>query len=476
MGVFSQSERGRLCRPVCDPVFLVKPYLQLGKHFSLLADCSLNLIWHSCLGGRDWSVRWSSSSKPQCWKNAESLKRKKIQVRGIARHWQYRYNFTGLLPGERFVYEVYNRGNLVFSAQALAPRPPTQSCRIAVLGDMADGSSSQKDIARQLYASDPDFLVLAGDLVYDHGRVSEYLRHFFPVYNEDSCDRAEGVPLLRSRVAVAVAGNHDVGTPKQVEAPSAHRMPDLGGFFLFWESPDTGFQFAARKILQGKERVRKSLVSLFGKYFTRNTNFSFDVGASHWLVLDGNKYMDWSDEALLEWVKSDLAQAHAACWKCVCFHQPPFNSDYKYHGDHRLRRLAPIFEEYGVDVVFSGHCHFYERTFPLRYSLIAGSGCSKAKAKGRDEVVVEQVPGVLTIDKNFADAGGRPDGVIYVVTGAGGRIIDSLHAPVQASEFTHKLVADRCSFSLLELDSQKFHFRQIDVNGLEIDSFLLSKR
>src|SRR5207245_9544235 len=52
-----------------------------------------------------------------------------------------------------------------------------------------------------------------------------------------------------------------------------------------------------------------------------------------------------------------------AVWKFVYVHEPPYSSD-RSSGIARLI-LSPLFERYGVDVVFSGNSHLYERTFPM---------------------------------------------------------------------------------------------------------------
>ena len=35
-------------------------------------------------------------------------------------------------------------------------------------------------------------------------------------------------------------------------------------------------------------------------------------------------------------------------------------------GDLRARKLVPLYEKYGVDIVWNGHIHSYERTWPIR--------------------------------------------------------------------------------------------------------------
>ena len=57
-------------------------------------------------------------------------------------------------------------------------------------------------------------------------------------------------------------------------------------------------------------------------------------------------------------------------------HKPPYSSDEddygdtaetrSIYGDINARRLVPLYEKHGVDIVWSGHIHSYERTWPLK--------------------------------------------------------------------------------------------------------------
>jgi hypothetical protein len=63
-----------------------------------------------------------------------------------------------------------------------------------------------------------------------------------------------------------------------------------------------------------------------------------------------------------EWLIRVLGKSEKA-WKFVYFHEPPYSSDIS---DGLIRIiLGPVFERYGVDVVFCGHAHLYERTVPI---------------------------------------------------------------------------------------------------------------
>jgi hypothetical protein len=99
--------------------------------------------------------------------------------------------------------------------------------------------------------------------------------------------------------------------------------------------------------------------------------YSFHRGNATFLALDSN-YMDPEQ---VNWLTRQLATAPPG-WK-ICFFHHPLYSDGKAHGsalDLRAR-LQPLFVRYGVNVVFSGHDHVYERLKPQHgiYYFVEGN-------------------------------------------------------------------------------------------------------
>jgi predicted phosphodiesterase len=101
----------------------------------------------------------------------------------------------------------------------------------------------------------------------------------------------------------------------------------------------------------------------FYKPFDMNgeSYYTYKKGNVRFFVLNSN-YMDPKQSA---WLETQLRDAGNGDWKVCYFHHPLYTSA-KFHGPSLdLRQsLEPLFMKYGVDVVFSGHEHVYERVHP----------------------------------------------------------------------------------------------------------------
>jgi len=105
--------------------------------------------------------------------------------------------------------------------------------------------------------------------------------------------------------------------------------------------------------------------------------YSFDYGNAHFTFINTNYYRVggayWPGSTQYRWLEEDL-KSSTATWKVACFHHSPYAS---YHRDAtKLRRyLVPLFERYGVQIVFSGHNHFYEKSRKKGvYYIVTGGG------------------------------------------------------------------------------------------------------
>ena len=209
-------------------------------------------------------------------------------------------------------------------------------------------------------------------------------------------------------------------------------------------------------------------------------NFSFDYGSAHWIVLDANATVDWTNAELRAWLAADLAAAKDATWRFVSFHQPGFNSSKSHFDEQYMRIVAPIFEQGRVDIVFNGHVHNYQRSYPLRFAPAKENNAAPfPPTNERDRTKKRHVDGKLTLDKSFDGVKDTsPDGVIYLVTGAGGQHLynpEQQDDPASWQEFTFKHVSKVHSLTVADTAGRSLTVRQLTADGDEVDRFVIKK-
>ena len=451
--------------------FIVKPYLQIGKEPS---STSMDLLWHTLDEAADWTVDIKTPAD-KAWVSAFKISFTPVAIAGINKFRVYKAQINNLVAGKTFEYRVSKNGKTVFTDISKAPKSYDQPFRFVTSGDMGAGTKEAKQIANGIYKVNPDFVAIAGDLVYEYGLISEYKTKFWPIYNADKADSV-GVPLMRSVPFIGAMGNHDA------DSRDLDQHPDALAYYLFWDQPingpvgNEGGKFVP--LLKGSEANSKAFKDAAGDKYPRMANFSFNYGNSHWTILDSDTYVEWADSSLTAWVARDLADSKDATWHFVMYHHPGFHSSVDHFEQQQMRLLAPVLEKGNVDIVFSGHVHNYERTFPMHFApdkkgvLLVG-GKENKTIRGR------MVNGRWTLDKKFdGKINTIPRGVIYMVTGAGGQ---ELYNPEQENDpdtwqkFTVKFISTVHTFTVADVNGKKLTIRQLNASGKEMDKFTITK-
>ena len=211
---------------------------------------------------------------------------------------------------------------LTVAAQDIRMPNRSQSVRFGVIGDFGNGDKVEYENAAKMAEFQKkfpfDFMITVGDNLIGGERPQDFTNKFEAPYK----------PILDAGVKVyASLGNHD--DPKQVSYPPFN---------------------------MGDKR--------YYTYTKKNAQF---------FALDSN-YMD---QKQLDWLDHEM-KASKAEWKIPYFHHPLYSSGGTHGSSIDLRQvLEPIFLKYGVQVVFNGHDHFYERIKPEIskgiYYFVAGS-------------------------------------------------------------------------------------------------------
>jgi 3',5'-cyclic AMP phosphodiesterase CpdA len=464
-----------------DGVFLVKPYLQWGSGPRPDAPGAVEVLWQGVDREERWTLEVStlaSSDSQGGWVAAGPAVSRRVEVEGVKPRRLYRaaVGFPGgTASGSGFRYRVTHSGVPVFEARGRIPWIEPHPHRFVVFGDGGADTTAQCEVAYQADRARPDFVLITGDLTYYKGSLTEYLHHFFPIYNSDRSSPGTGAPLLRQTLVLAAAGNHDL-----IER-DLDRCPDGLAFYLLWSLPlngPIGTPGAANTpTLKGDPFHQRAFLEAAGPAYPQMANYAFDYGGAHWTVLDTNAYADWTDPAIRDWVVRELTSeaARKADWRFVAFHQPPFHSAREHAEEQRTRVLAELFEKAGVDIVFCGHIHHYERTYPLRFAAerTADGESIAVSADGR-------VAGRWTLDRAYDGVTQTcPDGVIYVVSGAGGARLYSRerHAsPTTWQEFTARFISNTHSLTVVDVAAEQLTLRQVSSTGEELDRFVVTRR
>ncbi len=352
-----------------EPFFelLVAPYLQYAT------ETSMTVMWDTSATATS-VVHYGETDA--CSKSVERNPSRihEVAIQDLKPNTQYFYRVESETPGGK----RYESETATFRTAVDENTPYA----FAVISDTQGNPDVSGQIANLAWQQRPSFVVHSGDLVSTGSDHNHWLSHFFPGMR----------PLINHVPFYPVLGNHE-------------------------QNADHYYNYVS---LPAPE------------YY-----YTFRYGNCQFFMLDTNQKVAPESEQYL-WLDNALANSTAK-WKFVCHHHPPYSSDENdygklwktnqgTHGDLRARQLVPLYEKHGVDIVWNGHIHSYERTWRIR--------------KGR---AVEE---------------GAP---FYMITGGGG---GGLETPAPTRPFFQNNVR------------RGHHYVMVHINGgtLELKSYTLNDR
>ncbi|QDU58918.1 metallophosphoesterase [Aeoliella mucimassa] len=260
-----------------------------------------------------------------------------------------------------------------------------------VIGDTQGNPKVSQKLTDLLWAQRPNFMVIAGDLTETGTNKSHWTEHFFP-----------GLQPIASRVPFyPVLGNHE---------------RNAKFYYQYMSLPDPEFYY------------------------------SFKYGNAEFFMIDSNQRLDVESEQY-KWLAKALAESEAT-WKFVTYHHPAFSSDEDDYGDlwkgeksswgeQRLRHLIDLYDEHQVDVVWNGHIHSYERTWPMKKQQVVERG-----------------------------------GTVYVVTGGGGGGLETA-GPIKP--WFQNMVKHGHHYCLVSVNGRHMEFKAYDLEGRLFDVMTIDK-
>ena len=241
------------------------------------------------------------------------------------------------------------------------------SVRFLVLGDAGTGDREQFEVANQMgrYVQrfPFTFAIMLGDNLYGSERPQDFDKKFMRPYKA----------LLDGGVEFnAALGNHD--DPNQRYFKPFH--------------------------LDG-QRYR-----------------TFKKGNVRFFVIDSN----YLDPEQLKWLEKELSQS-GSDWKIPYFHHPLYTTARRGPEVEVRAVLEPLFVKYGVDVVFVGHEHIYERLQPQKgiyYFTVGGA----AKLRKGDTHPSPLIAARFDRDRSFLLAEIAGDSLYFQTVSRTGAVVD----------------------------------------------------
>ena len=259
-------------------------------------------------------------------------------------------------------------GNVAPASQEALPARP-DSLKFAAMGDTGNGSRAQYDVGERLASARAQFpfelVIMLGDNMYGRQQPQDFVTKFERPY----------AALLSAGVGFyAALGNHDNPTNTKFE----------------------GFHMGG------------------ARYYT------FARKNARFFAFDSNLM----DPAQLAWIDNTLKQSQDD-WKICYFHHPIYSNSGRHGSDVQLRvALEPLLVKYGVNVVFSGHDHVYERLKPQKGVAYFVSGAAGELAKG-DVKPTPATAAYFDQDQSFMLLEIAGDDLFFKAVSRTGRTVDS---------------------------------------------------
>jgi predicted phosphodiesterase len=234
---------------------------------------------------------------------------------------------TGLAAGTSYVYRVRS-GAATSATYPVRTAPPAgSSFRMAWIADNQNQlGTSFLSVLERILPFAPDVIGHAGDTVQNGPVLAEWQTQYF--------DPMAAAQNLGQRTPVLVArGNHDGDSPP---ALAYHWLPGNGHWY------------------------------------------AETIGRVRFVFLESNIQSAEQNDFLRAELASPASQN--AEFRVAIFHHPPYTNLWDqpgYDGQQYQRDFwVPIFEQYGVDLVISGHAHCYERGARngISYTVVGGAG------------------------------------------------------------------------------------------------------
>ena len=360
-----------------------------------------------------------------------------------------------------------------------------------------------------------DLFLALGDNAYEAGTDAEWQASFFELYTD----------ILKSAFTLTTIGNHEMGWGPIdacffIEIPCGTIDIPLAG--LSAAADPASYDGNGNLQPDGTGMPYLDIFSLpaagesGGVPSGTEQYYSVDYGNVHLVSLDSQ--LTARDEAGLasmkQWLKADL-MANTRDWTIVIFHHPPYSKGENHDSDDAQdsafdrpiwdmrNEFTPVLEEYGVDVVYSGHSHSYERSYYIK----GHTGTSDTFSTAEHAELIDNDPDQPASGRPgepysqlSPTSGGIDDRVVYTVAGSSGKadsggddfgITDDEEWLRHAAHIDQPLSTTKCDYPegcreglrglgvkgsvVIDADRDSLRARFVDVNGEVLDEFSINR-
>jgi hypothetical protein len=173
--------------------------------------------------------------------------------------------------------------------------------------------------------------------------------------------------------------------------------------------------------------------------------YSFTYGNAIFICLNTE---DPGDPEQYNWLLSTLNANKDLTWKIAFFHRPFYTSpSQEGEMDYYFHTWWKAFDDHGVDMIFNGHTHNYQRSKPINRKI---STTSPVASYGS----------------------GEGQGRCEVVAGSAGAPLSGL---ANTSLWWLEKTRNKRHFCNIDIDGKKLNFKAMDANQTVIDEFVLQK-
>jgi acid phosphatase type 7 len=358
------------------PHFVVEPYLQN------VTPTSITVMWETSFPGTS-VVRYGVGAPTETKEGPKDVTLHEVELTGLTPNTPHVYQVETVGPGGKVTSTPLTFGTAV---------GPDDAFSFVLIGDTQKNPAVTRKIATLAWQRRPNFVVHLGDVVDNGPDKREWVHELFGPCKD-----------LFSRVAVfPCIGNHE---------------KDHAWYYRYFSLPAPEYHYRFR----------------YGNadFFSIDTNKGVAPGSGQY-----------------RWLDAELGKSTAR-WKFCYHHHPAYTSDSddygdtfkgkaSPHGDRNARKLVELYEKHNVDVVFNGHIHVYERTWPLRGGKVD-----------------------------------REKGVLYLTSGGGGGKLEDF-APVP-TWFKAQCRSDY-HFCYVTVQGSRLSVKAFDHQGALFDTFDLDKK